>query len=292
MPRLDPDLLTLLHRCRIEVRTNREKAYAGLHRSHHPGDGLEFVEFREYHPGDPIRFLDWRVLARTDRPYVRRFGHETAVLANVYVDASASMGVAIGGPSKLSFASELAVYLAFVLAHQGDRVRVSTFREGRVAPLPFGGGSDAVPRLADALSAVVPRGDSDLAALLHDVEVERPQLVFLLSDLLVDADALDRVMRVSRMEGVDLRLLHLLDRRELTFDFEAYTRFEDPEERAFKLEVHPRSIRDRYLEALEGYLRRLEHAAADQAVAYARFATDQPVREAVLRYLEEGRGGT
>ena len=292
MPRLDPDLLTLLHRCRIEVRTNREKAYAGLHRSHHPGDGLEFVEFREYHPGDPIRFLDWRVLARTDRPYVRRFGHETAVLAHVYIDASASMGVALGGPSKLAFASELATYLAFVLAHQGDRVRVSTFREDRVAPLPFGGGSDAVRGLSAALSAVVPRGTSDLAGVLRDVEVERPQLVLLLSDLLIDGKPLDRLLRVARMEGVDLRLLHLLDRRELAFDFDAYTRFEDPEDRSFKLEVHPRSIRDRYLDALAGYLRRLEHAAADQSAAYARFATDQPMRPTVLRYLEEGRGGT
>ena len=291
MPRLDPDLLTLLHRCRIEVRTNREKAYAGVHRSHHPGDGIEFVEFREYHPGDPIRFLDWRVLARTDRPYIRRFGHETAVQAHVYVDASASMGVALGGPTKLAFASELAVYLAFVLAHQGDRVRVSTFREGRVAPLPFPGGSDAVRGLAEALSAVVPRGDSDLTALLRDVELERPQLVLVLSDLLVDGDVLDRLLRVSRMEGVDLRLLHLLDRHELAFDFDAYARFEDPEDRTFKLEVHPQSIRDRYLDALDRYLRRLERATADQAVSYARFTTDAPMREAVLRYLEEGRGG-
>ena len=292
MPRLDPDLLTLLHRCRIEVRTNREKAYAGEHRSNHPGDGLEFVEFREYHPGDPIRFLDWRVLARTDRPYVRRFGHETAVAAHVYVDASASMGVALGGPSKLAFASELATYLAFVLAHQGDRVRVSTLREGRVTQLPFTGGSDAVRGLSEALSAILPRGGSGLEALLRDVEVERPQLVLLLSDLLVEGDALERLMRVARMEGVDLRLLNLLDRRELDFDFEAYTRFEDPEERSFKLEVHPRAIRDRYLDALERYLRRLEHAASDQSVAYARFATDQSMRQAVLRYLEEGRGGT
>lgn len=291
MPRLDPDLLTLLHRCRIEVRTNREKAYAGLHRSHHPGDGLEFVEFREYHPGDAIRFLDWRVLARTDRLYVRRFGHESAVMAHIYIDASASMGVALGGPTKLAFASELAVYLAFVLAHQGDRVHVSTFREGRVAPLPFPGGSDAVRGLSDALAAVVPRGDSDLAALLRDVELERPQLVLVLSDLLVDGEVLDRLLRVSRMEGVDLRLLHLLDRRELDFDFDAYTRFEDPEERSFKLEVHPRSIRDRYLDALARYLRRLEIATSDQAVAYARIVTDTPMREAVLRYLEEGRRG-
>lgn len=292
MPRLDPDLLTLLHRYRIDVRTKREKACAGLHRSNQPGDGLEFVEFREYHAGDAIRFIDWRVLARTDRPYVRRFGHETSVLAHLYIDASASMGVALGGPSKLAFASELAVYLAFVLAHQGDRVRVSTFRDGRVAALPFPGGSDAVRGLSDALAAVLPRGGSDLAPLLDDVDVERPQLVLVLSDLLVDGDVLDRLLRLSRIEGFDLRLLHLLDRRELDFDFDAYARFEDPEERSFKLEVHPRSIRDRYLEALANFLRRLETAASDQSVAYARFVTDASMNETVLRYLEEGRGGT
>src|SRR5689334_24269046 len=64
---------------------------AGIHRSPFRGFSVEFTEHRAYQPGDELRYLDWRILARTDRPYVKQFEEETNLRAMVLVDVSRSM---------------------------------------------------------------------------------------------------------------------------------------------------------------------------------------------------------
>ncbi len=296
-PLLDPEVLALLQGYRIGTPRSRVAGRPGPHRSQRPGEGLEFVEYRDYQPGDPTRWIDWRVLARSDRPYVRRFGHETAVEAQLFVDASASMGIGFEGTSKLRWALALAAYLAVVLGRQGDRVRVSAFREGLEKGLDGltlgqggGQGNESLRRLERELSGVESGGRTDLAEVLERVERDRPQLVFILSDFFLEPAAsgdLDRLLQVADVRRLDLRLVHVLDPRELDFSFEGFGRFEDPEEPSFRLEVSPRAIRERYAEALQGFLKKLETRAADRGVQLERFVTRTPLKEAVLRYLEE-----
>lgn len=294
---LDPELLSLLHGYRIATQRSRVAGRPGPHRSQRPGDGLEFVEYRDYQPGDPTRWIDWRVLARTDRPYVRRFGHETAVDAHLFVDGSASMGVGFDGPTKLRWALGLAAYLAIVLSRQGDRVRLSVFRdeldrsvEGLALGQGVAQGNETLRRLERELSGVESRGRTNLDEVLERVERVRPQIVFVLSDFFFDPSAsevFERLLQVADVRRLDLRLVHVLDPRELDFSFEGFGRFEDPEEPSFRMEVSPRAIRERYAEALERFLRSLETRAADRGVQLERFVTRTPLKEAVLRYLEE-----
>ena len=65
---------------------------SGLHRSPHHGFSVEFSEYRQYSPGDDPRYLDWKLFARSDRYYIKRFEDETNLRCHLLVDLSRSMG--------------------------------------------------------------------------------------------------------------------------------------------------------------------------------------------------------
>ena len=88
---LDPRTLAKLKGLHLRAQHIVEGYVAGLHRSPYHGFSIEFSEHREYAPGDDLRRLDWRVLARTDRHYVKEYEEESNVRATIVLDASASM---------------------------------------------------------------------------------------------------------------------------------------------------------------------------------------------------------
>src|SRR5581483_4861091 len=75
----------------------------GLHRSPFHGFSVEFTEYRPYVPGDDVRFLDWRLYARSDRDYVKKFEDETNLRCHLLVDQSASMGYGSLGYDKATY---------------------------------------------------------------------------------------------------------------------------------------------------------------------------------------------
>src|SRR3989449_4829535 len=74
---------------------------AGIHRSPFRGFSVEFTEHRAYQPGDELRYLDWKMLARSDRLFVKQFEEETNLRAMILVDASRSMAWR-GAPARLT----------------------------------------------------------------------------------------------------------------------------------------------------------------------------------------------
>src|SRR5688572_21074243 len=89
---LDPAILASLGTLELRARTVVEGFLSGLHRSPFKGFSVEFAEYRQYMPGDDIASIDWRVYARTDRYYVKKFEEETNLDCYLLVDVSASMG--------------------------------------------------------------------------------------------------------------------------------------------------------------------------------------------------------
>src|SRR5690348_18291591 len=63
----------------------------GLHKSPFHGFSVEFAEHRLYNPGESTRTIDWKVYARTDRLYVKKFEEETNLRCQIILDASSSM---------------------------------------------------------------------------------------------------------------------------------------------------------------------------------------------------------
>src|SRR5215469_11298923 len=102
---LSPDILSRINSLELVARTVVEGFIAGLHRSPYLGFSTDFAEHRQYMPGDDIRHLDWKLLARTDRMYIKKYEGDTNTQIHLLLDASASMGFASAGISKLRYAN-------------------------------------------------------------------------------------------------------------------------------------------------------------------------------------------
>ena len=123
----------------LRARVVVEGFWKGLHRSPYHGFSVEFTEYRQYSPGDDTRYLDWRLYARSDRHYLKRFEDETNLRCHLLVDQSRSMDYGSLTYSKSDYARTLAATLAWFLHGQGDAVGLLSFRRTRPrlsAPAP------------------------------------------------------------------------------------------------------------------------------------------------------------
>src|SRR4029453_9780073 len=88
---LDPAVVARLGTLELKARTIGEGFLSGLHRSPFKGFSVEFAEYRQYIPGDDLSTIDWKVYARSDRYYVKKFEEETNLDCHILIDASGSM---------------------------------------------------------------------------------------------------------------------------------------------------------------------------------------------------------
>ena len=148
------------------------------------GDGLEFHDYRPYQAGDDPRSIDWTIDARHHQLVVRLFQAEGHTRLQLLVDTSRSM--AIGEPTKLSFAVRVAAALCYVAIDRRDPAGLTTFDATVRSHLPPAGGRRQLFRVLDVLRALVPDGRSDLDAAMRAYAsvVRGPGLVVVLSDFL------------------------------------------------------------------------------------------------------------
>ena len=132
LSQFDPHLLEALSGLDVKARYLVEGFLQGLHESPFHGISVEFSEYREYQPGDDLRHLDWRLFARCDRPYVKKYTQETNVRVYILCDTSASMGYrgreAWG--SKLDVARAAAAALCLLMIRQNDAVGLLSIAPG------------------------------------------------------------------------------------------------------------------------------------------------------------------
>src|SRR3954469_4484126 len=134
---LDPAVIARLGSMELKARTVVEGFLSGLHRSPYKGFSVEFAEYRQYLPGDDLSTLDWKVYARSDRHYVKKFEEETNLACHLLLDVSASMAYRGGAAmSKLAYGSVLAGLLAYLMNRQRDATGLIAFDAKIVFRLP------------------------------------------------------------------------------------------------------------------------------------------------------------
>ena len=125
---LDPAILARLGTMELKARAVVEGFLAGLHRSPYKGFSVEFAEYRQYLPGDDLAAVDWKVYARTDRHYIKRFEEDTNVECHLVLDVSASMNYRGSAPmTKMAYGSVLAASLGYLMSRQRDATGLITF---------------------------------------------------------------------------------------------------------------------------------------------------------------------
>src|SRR3954454_11427503 len=149
---LDPALVQRLNALQLSARRVVEGTTSGQYRSPVRGASVEFRQHRPYARGDEPRRLDWRVLGRTDRPYVKEYDEETNLRCVLMLDASGSMRYAgEGRESKFDYASKLVASLAYLMLGQTESVGFAAYASKLQHWLPPKAGTAQLARVIDAL---------------------------------------------------------------------------------------------------------------------------------------------
>src|SRR5947208_6901197 len=133
---LDPAVVARLGTLEVKAKAIVEGVLSGLHRSPFKGFSVEFAEYRQYMPGDDLATIDWKVYARSDRYYVKKFEEETNLDCHVMLDVSGSMAYGSRGITKFEYAACLAASLGYLMTKQRDAVGLMAFDEDIVSMLP------------------------------------------------------------------------------------------------------------------------------------------------------------
>ena len=284
---LDPAVIARLGTMELKARTVVEGFLSGLHRSPYKGFSVEFAEYRQYLPGDDLSTLDWKVYARTDRHYVKKFEEETNLECHVLLDLSASMAYRGAAPmSKLEYGSVLAASLAFLMNRQRDATGLIAFEDRIVFRMPAGARPGHLHALLLALERLAPGHRSDVSRPLHQLAeaLTKRSMVVLISDMLDDPEPVIKGLKHLKFRGSDVVVFQLLDPNELTFPFRGASKFRDVET-GEEITADPASVRTAYLRELAGLTLRYDRELRGAGIDYVQLDTSQPLDFALLAYL-------
>lgn len=283
---LDPAVVARLGTIDLKARAIVEGFLTGLHRSPYKGFSVEFAEYRQYLPGDDLATLDWKVFARSDRHFVKKYEEETNLTCHMLIDVSRSMGYGSGPVTKLQYASYLTGALAYLMHRQRDAFGLIAFDDAISALVPASARGGQLRGVLLALERLTIGHRTNVAKPLNDLAtaVRKRGMVVLVSDLLDEPQRVLDGLKHFRYRGTDVIVFHVLDPYELQFPFEQAARFKDMESDDEVMAV-PGAVRADYLARMQGliafYRRELQLAGID----YCLLDTSQPLELGLMSYL-------
>jgi len=283
---IDPATLMRIKNLEMRAKTVVEGFLSGMHRSPYHGFSVEFTEYRPYTKGDDPRYLDWKLYARTDRCYIKRFEDETNLRCYLVADRSRSMAYGTRGYTKSDYAATLAATLAYFLTHHRDAVGLLTFDEQVVELIPARYHHGQLHRLMTALEREPAGQATDLAAPLERIaeRVRKRGVIVLVSDLLAPLEALDRNLGYLRSQGHEVVVFRVLDPAELDFSPGDSAQFRDLESGKI-MYVDPAAMQREYRRRFGEHAAALETTCANLGIDLRTLTTDQPLEIALFDYL-------
>jgi uncharacterized protein (DUF58 family) len=287
---LDPTALLRIKSLQLRAKTVVEGFFAGLHRSPYHGFSVEFAEYRPYSPGDDPRYLDWRLYARTDRYYIKRFEDETNLRCWLLVDQSRSMSFGTTAYTKAEYCVTLAATLAYFLSIQRDAAGLLTFDEHVREYLPprrqAGHWRRLLASLERVLAAAGAGTSTDLAAPIEQIAAlaRKRGLIVLISDMLSSIDDLETRLGYLRSQGHEVVVFRVLDPAELDFPFASPALFEDLES-SRELYVDPAAAKSEYLRRFQNHAAGIAAACRNLGVDLYTFTTARPMELALYEFL-------
>jgi uncharacterized protein (DUF58 family) len=288
---LDPGFARELEALRRRLSVRARSGSGGERVASRRGSSAEFLEHRPYAAGDDLRRMDWLAFARTGAPVLKLFRAEEDVVVRLVVDASGSLD--FGDPPKLLVAKRLAAAIGYMALASSERAQVLTAGEGLVRvrePVRGRGALAALLRELDEVTVPSLAGEAsrgtDLARAIDGavLRAERPGMLVVTSDFF-DPGRFDDALGRAAAAGHDVALVQVLAPEEIEPPWDGDLALEDAES-GTTLDV---TLDDRaaeaYRERLEGLFAMLRATAKRLRAPYVRVKTDEPLLEAVRRFV-------
>lgn len=258
------EILAQVRRLEVSSRRLVRDVLAGEYGSVFKGRGVEFADVREYHFGDDVRTIDWRVTARMNATYVRRYVEERELTVLFLIDHSASDAFGSRTRAKIKLATEISAVLALAAVRNNDRVGAALFTDRIEAFIPPAKGKRHALRVIRELLAFRPtrQGTDVAAALQYAIRVlPRRAVIFVVSDWMADRYATELEI-AARCH--DVIAIQLIDPRERELPDVGILTLRDPERGQWvTVDTSQESVRTRFRQraaafdaGLDGRLRR------------------------------------
>lgn len=292
MPLLSDETLAQLNKLQMTARQIVEGFLIGLHKSPYHGFSVEFSDHRQYNPGESLRNVDWKIVAKTDRYYVKRFEEETNLRCYLLLDHSKSMFYTSGDTSKMEYAKSLAAALAWMMIAQKDAAGLITFNDKITNSLLPKAYRSYTATIFERLISLQPEERTDILAPLHQIAeiIKKRSLIILISDLMEEPDKIISALKHFRNHRHEVLVFHISDPQEQLFEYKRETEFIDSET-GERVTVNPWQIRSEYQKNYQGFYQDLKEACMQYNIEYNPVSTTEPIQNLLLKYLIKRQKG-
>jgi len=257
---------------------------AGMHKSPFHGFSAEFAEHKIYNRGESTRHIDWKLYAKTDRLYTKRYDEETNLRCHLILDGSPSMYypesqmTSLSSINKIGFSALACASLMQILKKQRDAVGLSIFSDAYKFYAPEKGSERhhqmLLHQLANAIVSKDEATQTDTYTYLHQIaeKIHRRSLIFLFTDMFQTSRTdteLFEALRHLKYNKHEVVLFHVFDKpKEFQFDFDNHPRQFVDVETGEHIDLYPDNIKSNYELAVETYFKSLRLKCGQYGIKY------------------------
>jgi uncharacterized protein (DUF58 family) len=265
----------------------------GLHKSPFHGFSVEFAEHRQYNTGESIKHIDWKLFARTEKLYTKRFEEETNLRCHIIIDRSSSMYFPEEGFNKIRFSVYAAASLIYLMKKQRDAVALSVFSDEvefvSQAKSSMVHAKMLFNKLEQILASQQKNVNSNISKALHQIAetIHQRSLVIVFSDFMQSGnDDLHSALQHLKYNKHEVILFDVKDKNaELLFDFKNRPYQFIDSESGEKLKLHPNAVKDNYLKALEEYEAQLKLKCTQYHIELVKASLSNNFTQILLPFL-------
>jgi len=280
---IDTSFLKKLDRFDLILQRKVTSNYIGERRSEQQGSGIVLKDYVQYTPGDDFRRIDWRVFARTDKLYSRRFEEERNLTVHIVLDASGSMNY--GKPKKFEYGAMVGLGFAYIGIRNNERFVVSTFSD-KLEYIRPKRGMRQLASVVEILNNKKPQGTSNLATAMRRYQkrmVKSHSLVVIISDFLYDIDQIKETLRLFK--GHEITLVQVLDDVETNLNLSGDFRLVDSETKdSLRTFISP-LLRKKYVEKLDSHRAQITDACAEFKAKFLCATTSDDIFDTFFKLL-------
>ncbi len=283
---MDPATLMRIKNLQIRAKHVVDGFHNGLHRSPLHGFSVEFSEYRPYVAGDDPRSIDWKLFARSDRYYLKKFEDETNRRCHLVVDQSRSMGYGSLEYTKLDYARTLAATLAYYLTLQRDAVGMMTFEADVTSVVPARYRTGQLRRMLMLLDRPPQGTETDLKKpLAHLAEIAKHRgLMLIISDFLVPVETLQQPLAYLAARRHEVILIRVVDPAEVTLSVKQPTVIRDMES-GREMYIDPKTAGESYRAKFQKHAEELKSLAGQLGMMQVTIQTNEPLELALWELL-------
>ena len=288
----------------LELLANQvvEGFISGMHKSPFHGFSAEFAEHKVYNVGESTKHIDWKLFAKTDRLYTKRFEEETNLRCHIIIDNSSSMHYPKLKAdqnfyeNKLGFSVLASAVLMNLLKKQRDAVGLSVFSDSYEYYAPEKG-SDRHHRmilntLENLLVKPTIKKSTDTVTFLHQIaeKMHRRSMIILFTDMFQtgEEEVLFNALQHLKHNKHKVVLFHVVDNKtELNFDFDNGPRKFIDVETGEEISVFADNVKQEYEKQMQSYFKKLALTCAQNRIKYVPVSVSEDFEKILMTYLAE-----